>query len=268
VERNLAGPIITLTTDFGLEDHLVGTMKGVILKINPEARIVDITHGVAAYDLLDAAITIGQAYRYYPARTIHVVVVDPGVGTLRRPLLVSAAEQYFIAPDNGVLSLVYEREPAVVVRHVTAGQYFLAPTSQTFHGRDIFSPVAAWLSRTWQQENFGPEVSDYARLSLPQPRTEKNAVKGVILRADRFGNLLTNLTPENVPLLRGRETRFRLRAGAAEITRLAETFAEGPGDEPALVLGSSGFYEIFIHRGDAARKLALGPGSEITLEFV
>jgi S-adenosyl-L-methionine hydrolase (adenosine-forming) len=268
VERNLAGAIITLTTDFGLEDHLVGTMKGVILTINPEARIVDITHRVAAYDLLDAALTIAQAYRYYPARTIHVVVVDPGVGTLRRPLLASAAEQYFIAPDNGVLSLVYDREPAAIVRHVTAQQYFLAPSSHTFHGRDVFSPVAAWLSRTWQPESFGAEVADYARLSLPQPRTEKNAVKGEILRADSFGNLLTNLTPENVPRLRGHGTRFRLCAGAAEITRLAETFAEGAGGEPALVLGSGGFYEIFINRGDAARTLALGPGSEISLEFL
>jgi len=263
----LAGPIITLTTDFGLDDHLVGAMKGVILRINPEARIVDITHRVAAYDLFDAAITIAQAYRYYPACTIHVVVVDPGVGTPRRPILATAGEQFFIAPDNGVLSLIYEREPAVVVRHLNASHYFLDSPSPTFHGRDVFSPVAAWLSRTLQPESFGVEIADYARLALPQPQIEHNAVKGVILRRDNFGNLLTNLTPENVPQLQERAARFRLHAGSAVITRLAETFAEGAGDEPALVLGSSGFYEIFINRGDAARKLALGPGSEIRIEF-
>jgi S-adenosyl-L-methionine hydrolase (adenosine-forming) len=264
----LTGPIITLTTDFGLDDHLVGTMKGVILKINPEARIVDITHSVAAYDVLDGALTIAQAYPYYPARTIHVVVVDPGVGTERRPILLAAAEQYFIAPDNGVLSLVFDREPASIVRHITARHYFLEPAGRTFHGRDIFSPVAAWLSKTWQPESLGEEIADYARLSLPLPQAEGNLVKGVILRADHFGNLLTNLTPENVPRLRAPAARFKMRAGTAEITRRTETFAEGSPNDLALVLGSSGFYEIFINRGDAARKLSLGRGSPITLEFL
>jgi S-adenosylmethionine hydrolase len=264
----LPAPIITLTTDFGRNDHLVGAMKGVILKINPEARIVDITHGVAAYDILDGALTIAQAYPYYPARTIHVVVVDPGVGTERRPILLSAAEQFFIAPDNGVLSLAIARDPAATVRHIAAGHYFLEPTSRTFHGRDIFSPVAAWLSKTWQPENFGEEITDYARLSLPEPQAEGNRIRGVILRADNFGNLLTNLTPENAPQLRAPGARFRLRAGQAEITRLVETFGEGAPDEPGLVLGSSGFYEIFINRNDAARKLSLARGSSITLEFL
>ncbi len=267
-ERTLPGPIITLTTDFGLNDHLVGAMKGVILKINPEARLVDITHNVAAYDVLDAAITIAQAYSYFPSRTIHVVVVDPGVGTERRPILLAAGEQYFVAPDNGVLSLVLAREPGARARHITARQYFLEPTSRTFHGRDIFSPAAAWLSKTWQPESFGEEVTDCARLSLPEPRADGTQVQGVILRADNFGNLLTNLTPQNVPRLGAPGARFKLRAGPAEITRLAETFSGGLPAEAALVLGSSGLYEIFINRGDAARTLGLARGSPITLEFL
>ncbi len=135
--------IITLTTDYGTNDHLVGTLKGVILKINPEATIVDITHNVAPFDLLDAALAIGSAYSYFPPRTIHVVIVDPGVGTERRPLLVTAENQYFVAPDNGVLSVIYEREENVVARNVTAAHYFLQPVSKTFHGRDIFAPIAA-----------------------------------------------------------------------------------------------------------------------------
>jgi hypothetical protein len=155
----LARPIITLTTDYGTSDHLVGTMKGVILGINPEAEIVDITHSIAPYDVLDAALTINQASRYFPNRTIHIVVVDPGVGTARRPLLVTAGTQFYIAPDNGVLSLVYEREKeSITARHITADHYFLRPISNTFHGRDIFAPVGGALSKTWQTASFGDQI--------------------------------------------------------------------------------------------------------------
>src|SRR5262249_46372912 len=152
-------PIITLTTDYGTNDHLVGTLKGVILKINPDANIVDITHNVTAYDLLDGALAIGSSYAYFPPRTIHVVVVDPGVGTERRPLLVSAETQYFVAPDNGVLSLVYEKEEDILVRHANVEHYYLQPVSKTFHGRDIFAPIAAWLSKGSQSASMGDEIS-------------------------------------------------------------------------------------------------------------
>ncbi|MFI5098446.1 MAG: S-adenosyl-l-methionine hydroxide adenosyltransferase family protein, partial [Candidatus Acidiferrales bacterium] len=135
-------PIITLTTDYGTNDHLVGVLKGVILKINPDAQIIDITHQVTPFDLLDAALSIASAYSFFPPRSIHVVIVDPGVGTERRPILVSGQNQYFLAPDNGVLSGVYEKEHPVVVRHITSEQYFLQPVSKTFHGRDVFAPVA------------------------------------------------------------------------------------------------------------------------------
>jgi len=142
-EKNpLANAIITLTTDYGTNDHLVGTLKGVILKINPDVTIVDITHNVTPFDLLDGALAIGSAYSYFPAKTIHVVVVDPGVGTERRPLLVSAQNQYFVAPDNGVLSVIYEREAeGLIVRHANVEHYYLQPMSKTFHGRDVFAPV-------------------------------------------------------------------------------------------------------------------------------
>src|SRR5258705_260164 len=145
-ENPLPNPIITLTTDYGLNDHLVGTLKGVILKINPDVTIVDISHDVTPYDLLDGALTIGSSYSYFPPRTIHVVVVDPGVGTERRPLLVTGDTQYFVAPDNGVLSLVYEREENILVRHANVEHYYLQPVSKTFHGRDVFPPIAGWLA--------------------------------------------------------------------------------------------------------------------------
>src|SRR5713226_8361265 len=177
-ETLLPEPIITLTTDYGTDDHLVGTLKGVILKINLDTKIVDINHHVAPFDVLDGALSIGAAYRYFPPRTVHLVVVDPGVGTQRRPILASGDQHYFVAPDNGVLSLVYERVSTLNVRHITADHYFLSPISNTFHGRDIFAPVAAWLAKTGQASSFGEEVSDFARFSLPKPKASDNTVKG------------------------------------------------------------------------------------------
>src|SRR5580700_4675690 len=143
----MSNPIITLTTDYGTNDHLVGVLKGVILRIAPNASIVDINHHVVPFDVLDGALSIAAAYRYFPARTVHLVVVDPGVGTARRPILVTADEFYFVAPDNGVLSLIYERESAVSVRHITAEHYFLNPVCATFHGRDIFVLVSIFIPK-------------------------------------------------------------------------------------------------------------------------
>ncbi len=148
--------------------------------------IVDITHNVVPYDLLDGALAIGSAYKYFPSKTVHLVIVDPGVGTERRPLLVCGEQQFFVGPDNGVFSLVYEREERISVRHVTAEHYFLNPVSKTFHGRDVFAPVAAWLTKAWQTQSFGEEISEYARFSLPKPKTADGAVKGLILRVDSF----------------------------------------------------------------------------------
>src|SRR5208283_4447312 len=197
-ERDLTNPIITLTTDYGINDHLVGVLKGVILKINPEAQIVDITHQVAPFDLLDGALSIASAYSYFPPRCIHVVIIDPGVGTERRPILVSGQNQYFIAPDNGVLSLVYEREQNVVVRHANVEHYYLQPLSSTFHGRDIFAPVAAWLTKGWQTPAMGDEIQDYKKMALPRPKPDAAGVKGLVLKVDPFGNLVTNFRAEDL----------------------------------------------------------------------
>ena len=262
----MSAPLITLTTDFGVSDHFVGAMKGVIATIEPEARVYDITHQVNPYDLLDGAITVANFYRYWPAHTIHVVVVDPGVGSTRRPLLVSAGGHYFIAPDNGVLSLVFEREPEVHAWHITAEHYFLKPVSHTFHGRDIFAPSAAWLARSGHPESFGSEIGDYERFLLPKPSVAAGSVAGVILRADHFGNLLTNLLPGEVPkLVPG--ARFRLRVGNAEVTRLITTFAEGELGEPCLLVGSSGYFEICVNRSSAAQTTAAGAGDPFHIEL-
>lgn len=260
-------PIITLTTDYGTSDHLVGTIKGVILNINPEVEIVDITHQVMPFDLLDGALAIGLSYRYYPARTIHVVVVDPGVGTHRRPILVVGDTHYFVAPDNGVLSKVYEQQSSVVVRQLTSEHYFLHPVSNTFHGRDIFAPVAAWLSKSWQATSFGEEIQDYARLSLPKPKTDGKTVKGVVMRVDTFGNLLTNLTPADVPALLESDAKFKIRVGQGEIRKLAQTFAQGSAGEAFGIIGSSGYIEVSMNKGNAARTLGANRGAEVIVEL-
>jgi len=260
-----ANPIITLTTDYGTNDHLVGTMKGVILKINPDVTIVDITHNVTSYDLLDGALAIGSAYSYFPAKTVHVVVVDPGVGTERRPLLASVQNQYFVAPDNGVLSMVFEREDNIVVRHANVEHYYISPVSKTFHGRDIFAPVAAWLTKGWQTASMGDEITDYKKFSMPKPKEAEGGLKGVVLRVDAFGNLITNFRAEHIPASAHENGNFLLRVGTQEVRKLVDTFAHGAAGEPIAYIGSSGFIEIGVNKGSAARSFSLGRGTPVIL---
>jgi S-adenosyl-L-methionine hydrolase (adenosine-forming) len=262
----LSNAIITLTTDYGTKDHLVGAMKGVILKINPDVTIVDITHEVTPYDLLDGALAIGSAFSYFPARTIHVVVVDPGVGTERRPILVTSDNQYFIAPDNGVLSLVYERDANVVVRHANAEHYYHLPVSKTFHGRDIFAPVAAWLSKGWQTASMGEAIDDYKRFSMPRPKASDGVLKGVVMRVDSFGNLITNFREEDLAEDALKAGKVDLQIGTHPVSRLVETFALGNSGEAVAYIGSSGYVEVAVNKGNAARTLGLGRGAAVTLE--
>ena len=263
----MARPIITLTTDFGSNDHFVGTMKGVILDIMPEAQIVDICHAVQAFDVLDGALTISQAYSYFPNRTVHVVVVDPGVGTARRPIIASCDKYHFVAPDNGVLSLVYAREPRMHVRHITSDHYFLQPVSNTFHARDIFAPVAAYLAKEVDSQKFGEEVQEYVRFSAPKPKAvEQNRLRGVVLKVDRFGNLITNFTPQDAPLLFGAENKgFKIVVGSREITEMHTAYSEGAPGEVFGILGSMGFLEIAANRAGAAQLTGAGKGNEVNI---
>jgi hypothetical protein len=262
-----AKPIISITTDFGEDDHFVGVMKGVILSINPDATIVDINHRVNSYDIFDGAYSLSQSYHVFPPGTIHLVVVDPGVGSERRPIIVQSKDYRFVAPDNGVLSMVYEREGRVEVRHVTADHFFRKPVSNTFHGRDIFAPVAAWLSRGMEAEKFGNVVSDYARFTSVRPKRESDAlIKGVTIKVDKFGNVITNIGPDDVPQIFGKNPPpFRIRINGHEITRLHESFAAGEASELFAVVGSSGLIEICINRGSAAKVLNVNRGAEVEL---
>lgn len=265
-ESDLTNPIITLTTDYGTNDHLVGVLKGVILKVNPEATIIDITHAVTPYDLLDGALAIASAYPYFPARTIHVVIVDPGVGTERRPILVSGQNQYFIAPDNGVLSGVYEKEPNLTVRHLTSEHYFLQPVSKTFHGRDVFAPVAAWLSKNWQPASMGETIEDFKRFALPRPKEADGLLKGVVMKVDSFGNLITNFRSEDLAAESMEKEKVQLQVGNHAVTRMVKMFASGNPGEPVAYIGSSGYVEIAVNKGNASKTMGIGRGTPVVLD--
>jgi len=262
----VARSIVTLTTDFGTADPYVGIMKGVILNINPDAEIVDLTHDIRAYDVLEAAYAVAQAYRYFPSRTVHLVVVDPGVGTPRRPLLVSAGTHQFVCPDNGVLSVVFANETeGLTVRAIEASHYYLEPVSNTFHGRDVFAPVAGWLSRRVEVEKFGEPITDYVKYAPPAPkRLNDKLVKGVVIHVDRFGSLRTNITPHDVPEIFGADPKpFKIMAGKAEITNVRSAYAEGAQGELFAIVGSTGFIEISSNRASAAQVVGTGKGTEV-----
>jgi S-adenosylmethionine hydrolase len=264
---------ITLTTDFGTDDHYVGTMKGVVLKINPEVNIVDLCHAVASFDLLDGALTLASAYSYFPDETIHVVVVDPGVGSERRAIVALAGKHIFVAPDNGVLTLVYRRESSVTVRHITNDRYFLHPVSNTFHGRDIFAPVAAHLSSGVPVEAVGREITDYARIDVPQPQVVGGfasgagapIVQGIVLKTDKFGNVVTNIGPDDLVATIGPGAPFRLSIGDEEIAKVSPTYAAAPQDELFAVFGSMGLLEVALNQGSAAERLRARRGDPVRI---
>jgi S-adenosyl-L-methionine hydrolase (adenosine-forming) len=256
-------PILTLTTDFGLSDHFVGTMKGVILGICPEAHIVDISHGVKPFEIAEGAYLIAQAWRYFPPRTVHVVVVDPGVGTSRRPILMEAGGQYFIGPDNGVLSMVYLRETSKV-RLISNESLYRRPVSRTFHGRDIFAPVAAHVASGLSPAIVGDPIDNYLKPDFVKPaRAGKRTWIGQILKIDHFGNIVTNFHADDFGDLAQRN--FSMELGPVTVGVLARNYAEcGPG-ELFVILGSSGYYEVSMAQGSAAAKIKCESGAAIEL---
>lgn len=263
----MSSRILTFTTDFGLNDPFVGIMHGVVLSIHSDTTIVDLCHAIASYDILDGAWTIAQSYRFFPPRTVHVVVVDPGVGSERRPIIVETEQHIFVAPDNGVLSMVEARETKFVVRHVTAERYFLQPVSQTFHGRDVFAPIAAWLSKGVAPGEFGPEISDYVRLPVPLvEHVGPDSFRGTVIKVDKFGNLITNLGALDVPELFGTAApSLKLLIAGQTITKLCHSYAEGAENQIFLIVGSSGYLEIAATQASAADKLAAGAGTPVGL---
>ena len=257
--------IVTLLTDFGLADHYVGVMKGVILSTDPRITLVDLGHDVPPGEIEGGAFGLLASYSWFPRGTVHVAVVDPGVGTTRRPIVAVAGGQLFVAPDNVLLGYVLEREPGARVFHVTQEGCFRQPVSTTFHGRDVFAPVGAALATGVPPESLGPEISDAVRLAPLRPIDEgEGRLRGRVLQVDRFGNCVTSFTPRDLgPRAEG---GFRLHAGASEIRELRRHFAGAPPAAPFAIWGSSGFLEIAVNGGSAAAVLGLGTGHEVRLE--
>lgn len=250
----MPAPILTLTTDFGLSDQYVGAMKGVILGICPRARLVDISHQVRPFAIADGAYTIAQAYRCFPRGTVHVVVVDPGVGSDRRPVLMEAAGQYFVAPDNGVLAMIFAREKHKV-RLISNARYFRQPVSTTFHGRDIFAPVAAHIAAGIKPASVGKAIVDYVRPAFEKPvRTGERTWSGHLLKIDHFGNVITNFSAAEFP------TIGQLTIGRAKIRRMVRTYAEAPANELFAVAGSGGYVEVSLNRDSAAARIGCDSG--------
>ena len=257
--------VVTLLTDFGERDYFVASMKGVILNINPQARIVDLSHQVRPQQVDEAAYLLKSCYRYFPEGTVHVVVVDPGVGSARRPLLVTSSRYYFVAPDNGVLTDVLQEEVSVEVREIENKQYRLDAEGATFDGRDLFAPAAAWLTRGQPPGSYGRLIRDYVRLSSQEPAWEGQALVGRIIYVDHFGNLISNVTPLHLKEVQGklRRSRVTIRVGGTVIEGLTSHYAEGSPDAPQALINSNGQLEVFVKEGSAAEWLKLGRGERI-----
>lgn len=244
--------IITLLTDFGLEDNFVGVMKGVILGINPVARIVDITHNVRPQDIMSAAFLLKGSYKYFPKGTIHLVVVDPGVGSKRKAIIVKTEDYIFVGPDNGVLSLALDECKIKKIIHITNVNYFLKPVSDTFHGRDVFAPVTGYLAKGIQLEKFGREVREYKKLDIPKVK----AGKGQIIYIDRFGNLVTNI-PKGVS--------GKIQFKGISIDKISSSYAEVEIGRPLAIFGSFGNLEISIRNGSAKDYFRAKIGDEVRI---
>jgi S-adenosyl-L-methionine hydrolase (adenosine-forming) len=259
--------IITLLTDFGSEDYFVGAMKGVILTRSPTSVLVDITHAIPPQNVRAAAFTLSRAYSYFPAGSIHLAVVDPGVGSDRRPVLIEAAAHLFIGPDNGLFTPVLEQVTKARVRHLTNTAYFLPHRSSTFHGRDVFAPVAAALAEGVPPEDFGPTIQDPVRFEMARSESRADgSMLGRIIHIDHFGNCVTNLACDRLLSL-STMPPFCLRIREFQIRKLARSYYEGaaqPG-RPFLICGSAGLLEISVWSSSAAQQLNVKVGEPVLL---
>ncbi|MCX6639547.1 MAG: SAM-dependent chlorinase/fluorinase [bacterium] len=257
----MAAPFITLTTDFGLRDGYVASMKGVILSIAPDTRIVDITHEIEPQDVKQAGIVLATAAGYFPSGTVHVVVVDPGVGTDRALLAVEAGTQIFLAPDNGLLGVIFEKYPLPKVHQITNKKLFMPRVSRTFHGRDILSPVAAYLTKGLPIKEVGPIITKYDRGDFLHPVTRVNSVRGMIVYRDHFGNLMTNIS--DADLQSWDPANLEIRAGYTKIVGLSGSYSDVEKGELLCCVGSAGYLEIALREGSASDKLRFPLGTEV-----
>jgi S-adenosylmethionine hydrolase len=260
-------PVIALLTDFGLRDHYAGTMKGVVLSVCPEAVLVDISHDVPPHDVLAGALELADSYRYFPDHTIFLVVIDPGVGSSRRGIAAEAGAYRFVAPDNGVLSAVFDELKPTTVVELKNPQYARPLISRTFEGRDRFGPAAAWLARGTRLADLGPEVHGTERLKMPQPRVTRDAADGEVIRIDRFGNLTTNIRRSDVePLVRS--GRVRVAIAGRHLAGVSSVYAEAPPGALCALFGSTDRLEIAANGASAAELLGVGRGAAVRVSAI
>ena len=255
-------PVIALLTDFGTGDHYAGTMKGVILGICPDATLVDITHDIPPHDVTAGALELAAAYKYFPAGTIFVAVVDPGVGSARRGLAVDTGDYRFVAPDNGVLTLVLRESPAKKIVELTERRYARPTVSRTFEGRDRFAPAGAWLAKGTLLPALGRPVTEVHKIDVPVADSGGDAVTGVVMRVDRFGNLVTNIDRKSVERL-GHGGGISIDAGGHRVERLVATYAELPSDGVGALFGSTDHLELAAPSASAANRLGLSRGAVV-----
>jgi hypothetical protein len=257
--------IITLLTDFGTADGYVGAMKGVILSLNSRAKVVDLAHDISPQDVLGGALALASAALYFPPETIHVAVVDPGVGSKRKPILVLWRGHFLVGPDNGLLSLAFEGTGPEGIYHLTRWQYFRDRISRTFQGRDIFAPVAAHLSLGIPPEELGEPLSTWEQIHLPIPQEAKGRLHGEVIHVDRFGNLITNIREEDVQrLFQGKTVLITI--GGRTLRGIKTSYAETGEGELLAIIGSGGWLEISQNKGQAVQKLKLGRGALVEVE--
>ncbi len=253
--------IITLTTDFGASDWFVGTLKGVIAGFAPRASVIDLTHNVPPGDIRAGAFSLAASYGFFPKGAVHLAVVDPGVGSTRKAVAVKTRNYFFVGPDNGLLSWAMRNEKVVAIHALEEKRYFRHPISRTFHGRDVFAPVAAFLARTRNIGKLGPALKDIVRLPWPEPEVRDSEVKGEAVYFDRFGNAITNIENRHLQSLNTRSPRVAI-AGKIACPLLA-CYTAVPAGKLVAVPGSTGFLEIALNGGNAERKLKLRIGSPV-----
>jgi S-adenosylmethionine hydrolase len=261
-------PIITLLTDFGTKDHYVASMKGVILNINPRCLLIDITHQVSPHDIREGALILANTYSFFPKGTIHLSVVDPGVGGARKPILLVTQNYYFVGPDNGLLTMITQKESVKQIIALDKQKYHLAQVSTTFHGRDIFAPVAAHLSLGIKPNALGHKMDSLEGLGFEAPFIKEGKLSGEILHVDTFGNLVSNIDEGKFSrFVQGRP--FVIRAGRKTIRGLKKGYWEGKKDEPIALFGSGGLLEISVREGNAQKILKMKRGDciEIITKF-
>ena len=257
----MARPVIALLTDFGSRDHYAGTMKGVALGICPDATLVDISHEVAAHDVVGGALELAAAYRYFPAGTIFLVVVDPGVGSTRRGIAAEAGDYKFVAPDNGLLTAVLDEHPPKRVVELTERKYARPTVSRTFEGRDRLAPAAAWLAKGIDLAALGRSAGAIQRLDIPHPLVGADRIDGQVLRVDRFGNLITNIDRKTFETLAGGPLDIRI--GSHPVSRVVSTYADASPGEVCALFGSTDHLEVAANGANAADALDLRRGASV-----